>query len=123
MLPGRKPAALPPADSASLCPPGVYCCGPSPVKAIKEGELKLKYDVRFVFAEVNADVAYLMLQSDMSRKRTTYPTVVGKSISTKSVGRDSKEDITHHYKYREGSACRAREPRSERAGTGGGDSH
>lgn len=82
---------------------GVYCCGPSPVKAIKEGDLKLKYDIRFVFAEVNADVAYLMLQSDMSRKKTVYSTVVGKNISTKSVGRDSKEDITHNYKYPEDS--------------------
>ncbi|XP_042318466.1 protein-glutamine gamma-glutamyltransferase 2 isoform X2 [Sceloporus undulatus] len=82
---------------------GVYCCGPSPVKAVKEGDLQLKYDVRFVFAEVNADVAYLMLQSDMSRRKTTYATVVGKNISTKSVGRDTKEDITHHYKYQEDS--------------------
>ncbi|KAH0619337.1 hypothetical protein JD844_019373 [Phrynosoma platyrhinos] len=79
----------------------VYCCGPSPVKAVKEGDLQLKYDVRFVFAEVNADVAYLMLQKDLSRRRTTYATVVGKNISTKSVGRDTKEDITHHYKYQE----------------------
>ncbi|XP_034978245.1 protein-glutamine gamma-glutamyltransferase 2 [Zootoca vivipara] len=82
---------------------GVYCCGPTPVRAVKEGDLKLKYDVKFVFAEVNADVAYLMLQSDMSRKRTTYSTLVGKHISTKSVGRDAKEDITHNYKYPEDS--------------------
>nr|XP_008119776.1 PREDICTED: protein-glutamine gamma-glutamyltransferase 2 [Anolis carolinensis] len=82
---------------------GVFCCGPTPVKAVKEGDLHLKYDVRFVFAEVNADVAYLMLQKDMSRKKTTITTTVGKNISTKSVGRDSKEDITHHYKYPEDS--------------------
>ncbi|XP_061486749.1 protein-glutamine gamma-glutamyltransferase 2 [Rhineura floridana] len=82
---------------------GVYCCGPCPVKAVKEGDLQLKYDIKFVFAEVNADVAYLMLQSDMSRKKTMYTTVVGKNISTKSVGKDAKEDITHHYKYREDS--------------------
>ncbi|XP_053103672.1 protein-glutamine gamma-glutamyltransferase 2 [Hemicordylus capensis] len=82
---------------------GVYCCGPCPVKAVKEGHLKLKYDVKFVFAEVNADVAYLMLQSDMSRRKTMSSTVVGRNISTKSIGRDAKEDITHHYKYHEGS--------------------
>lgn len=36
--------------------PGVYCCGPAPVNAILQGEANLKYDVAFVFAEVNADV-------------------------------------------------------------------
>ncbi|XP_015272503.1 PREDICTED: protein-glutamine gamma-glutamyltransferase 2 [Gekko japonicus] len=82
---------------------GVYCCGPTPVKAIKEGELKLKYDVPFVFAEVNADVVYWMLQSDSSRKKTVDSTSVGRNISTKSVGRDTREDITHNYKYQEGS--------------------
>ncbi|XP_063003555.1 protein-glutamine gamma-glutamyltransferase 2 [Elgaria multicarinata webbii] len=82
---------------------GVYCCGPTPVKAVKEGDVNLKYDVKFVFAEVNADVAYLVLQSDMSRKKTMSSTFVGKNISTKSVGRDAKEDITHNYKHREGS--------------------
>ncbi|XP_044310848.1 protein-glutamine gamma-glutamyltransferase 2 [Varanus komodoensis] len=82
---------------------GVYCCGPTPVKAVKEGDLALKYDVKFVFAEVNADVAYLKLQSDMSRKRTVHSAAVGRNISTKRVGRDDKEDITHHYKYREDS--------------------
>ncbi|XP_019395051.1 PREDICTED: protein-glutamine gamma-glutamyltransferase 2 [Crocodylus porosus] len=82
---------------------GVYCCGPSPVRAIKEGDLALKYDIPFVFAEVNADLVYWILQSDGSRKKTVHPSIVGKSISTKGVGRDSREDITHHYKYPEGS--------------------
>ncbi|KAK9405033.1 protein-glutamine gamma-glutamyltransferase 2 [Crotalus adamanteus] len=82
---------------------GVYCCGPTPVKAVREGDLDLKYDVKFVFAEVNAEVAFLMLQSDLSRKKTMHPTIVGKKISTKSVGRDTKEDITHTYKHREDS--------------------
>uniref|UniRef100_A0A7M4EL13 Protein-glutamine gamma-glutamyltransferase 2 n=1 Tax=Crocodylus porosus TaxID=8502 RepID=A0A7M4EL13_CROPO len=85
---------------------GVYCCGPSPVRAIKEGDLALKYDIPFVFAEVNADLVYWILQSDGSRKKTVHPSIVGKSISTKGVGRDSREDITHHYKYPEGTACR-----------------
>ncbi|ETE58806.1 Protein-glutamine gamma-glutamyltransferase 2, partial [Ophiophagus hannah] len=65
--------------------------------------MDFKYDVKFVFAEVNADVAFLMLQSDMSRKKTVHPTLVGKKISTKSVGKDTKEDITHTYKHREDS--------------------
>ncbi|CAB1457839.1 unnamed protein product [Pleuronectes platessa] len=52
---------------------GVYCCGPTPVRAIKEGELTFN------------------LYSS------------GKNISTKSVGSDAREDITHLYKYPEGS--------------------
>ncbi|KAJ7332269.1 hypothetical protein JRQ81_014449 [Phrynocephalus forsythii] len=82
---------------------GVFCCGPTPVKAVKEGELHLKYDARFVFAEVNADVAYLILQSDMTRRKTLHPSIIGKNITTKSVGRDTQEDITHNYKYQEDS--------------------
>ncbi|NWQ82868.1 TGM2 glutamyltransferase, partial [Columbina picui] len=35
--------------------------------------------------------------------KSTHSSVVGKNISTKSVGRDSREDITHTYKYPEGS--------------------
>ncbi|XP_010567674.1 PREDICTED: protein-glutamine gamma-glutamyltransferase 2 isoform X3 [Haliaeetus leucocephalus] len=82
---------------------GVFCCGPAPVKAIKEGDLQLKYDIPFVFAEVNADVVYWVVQRDGSRKKSTHSSVVGKNISTKTVGKDSREDITHTYKYPEGS--------------------
>ncbi|XP_065610599.1 protein-glutamine gamma-glutamyltransferase 2 [Cyrtonyx montezumae] len=82
---------------------GVYCCGPAPVKAIKEGELQVQYDSPFVFAEVNADVVYWIVQSDGEQRKSTHSSVVGKNISTKSVGRDSREDITHTYKYPEGS--------------------
>ncbi|NXN71064.1 TGM2 glutamyltransferase, partial [Himantopus himantopus] len=82
---------------------GVFCCGPAPVRAIKEGDLQLKYDIPFVFAEVNADVVYWVVQHDGTQKKSTHSSVVGKNISTKSVGRDSREDITHTYKYPEGS--------------------
>ncbi|CAH2292171.1 -glutamine gamma-glutamyltransferase 2 [Pelobates cultripes] len=82
---------------------GVYCCGPAPVIAIKEGDLNVKYDVRFIFAEVNADVIYFVEQKDGSVKQTRYTDTVGQSISTKAVGRDNREDITHNYKYPEGS--------------------
>ncbi|KAJ1124071.1 hypothetical protein NDU88_002534 [Pleurodeles waltl] len=82
---------------------GVYCCGPAPVKAIKEGELALLYDVPFIFAEVNADVVYYVQQKDGSTKKTVHTSQVGQNISTKSVGRDVREDITHTYKYPEGS--------------------
>ncbi|NXT94783.1 TGM2 glutamyltransferase, partial [Anhinga rufa] len=82
---------------------GVFCCGPAPVRAIKEGDLQLKYDIPFIFAEVNADVVYWVVQRDGSQKKTVHSSVVGKNISTKSVGSDRREDITHTYKYPEGS--------------------
>ncbi|XP_061113163.1 protein-glutamine gamma-glutamyltransferase 2-like [Conger conger] len=83
---------------------GVFCCGPVPLKAIKEGELTLKYDAPFVFAEVNADVVkYVKLEDGQEFKFDGSTTRVGQCISTKSVGHDSREDITDLYKYPEGS--------------------
>ncbi|KAM8920215.1 protein-glutamine gamma-glutamyltransferase 2 [Lycaon pictus] len=83
---------------------GTYCCGPVPVRAIKEGDLSTKYDAAFVFAEVNADVVNWIQQDDGSLcKSTNNSQTVGMKISTKSVGRDEREDITHNYKYPEGS--------------------
>lgn len=83
---------------------GIYCCGPAPVKAIKEGDMLLKYDIPFIFAEVNADVVYWVVQDDGMQKKSIRSSDVGKYISTKSVGRDSREDITHTYKYPEGTS-------------------
>lgn len=83
-------------------PLGVYCCGPIPVRAIKEGELTFKYDAPFVFAEVNADVLTFMERKDGSTSKVTTTAVVGQKISTKRVGSDAREDITHLYKYPEG---------------------
>uniref|UniRef100_A0A8D0P5I5 Protein-glutamine gamma-glutamyltransferase 2 n=1 Tax=Sus scrofa TaxID=9823 RepID=A0A8D0P5I5_PIG len=83
---------------------GTYCCGPVPVRAIKEGDLSTKYDAPFVFAEVNADVVDWIRRDDGSvYKSINRSLVVGLKISTKSVGRDEREDITHTYKYPEGS--------------------
>ena len=41
----------------------MYCCGPAPVNAILQGEANLKYDVPFVFAEVNADIVKWMVSA------------------------------------------------------------
>ncbi|XP_051955704.1 protein-glutamine gamma-glutamyltransferase 2-like [Xyrauchen texanus] len=83
---------------------GAFCCGPAPVRAIKEGELTFKYDVPYLFAEVNADVVeYIKLRDGRVFKMGGSTTAVGKFISTKAVGRDEIEDITHNYKYPEGS--------------------
>ncbi|XP_041941056.1 protein-glutamine gamma-glutamyltransferase 2 [Alosa sapidissima] len=81
----------------------VFCCGPVPLKAIKEGQLNMKYDAPFVFAEVNADVKTFMKRPDGTTKEVISSAFVGQHISTKSVGSDQREDITHLYKYPEGS--------------------
>uniref|UniRef100_A0A8C1WNL4 Protein-glutamine gamma-glutamyltransferase 2 n=1 Tax=Cyprinus carpio TaxID=7962 RepID=A0A8C1WNL4_CYPCA len=82
---------------------GVFCCGPVPLRAIKEGELTFKYDAPFVFAEVNADLVHILKYNDGSTRKIVNEQKVGQKISTKSVGRDAREDITHLYKYPEGS--------------------
>lgn len=44
--------------------PGVYCCGPAPVAAILLGDADVqKYDVPFVFSEVNADIVKWMVSA------------------------------------------------------------
>ncbi|XP_019853850.1 PREDICTED: protein-glutamine gamma-glutamyltransferase K-like isoform X4 [Amphimedon queenslandica] len=87
--------------------------GPASIQAIKDGK-DLKYDNEFVIAEVNADIKYHVEKSDGSFAVVSrHETKVGKHISTKAVGRNSREDVTSHYKYPEGSA-------SERAALMGG---
>ncbi|KAF7660044.1 hypothetical protein LDENG_00289310 [Lucifuga dentata] len=83
---------------------GVFCCGPCPVKAIKEGNLGVKYDAPFVFAEVNADIIHWVVQRDGQRRQMRVDqNSVGRNISTKSVYGDYREDVTLHYKHPEGS--------------------
>ncbi|XP_035513294.1 protein-glutamine gamma-glutamyltransferase 2-like [Morone saxatilis] len=83
---------------------GVFCCGPAPLRAIKEGELTKKYDAPFIFAEVNADVVDMVRLSN--GKFVTFggsTKSVGRFISTKAVGSNNRHDITHQYKYPEGT--------------------
>lgn len=47
---------------------GYYQCGPMPLKAIKEGNVRLPYDGEFIFAEVNADRLYFKAQRDGTTK-------------------------------------------------------
>ncbi|XP_061527413.1 protein-glutamine gamma-glutamyltransferase 2-like [Phycodurus eques] len=83
---------------------GVYCCGPAALRAIKEGELTKKYDAPFIFAEVNADVVDLVRLSNGKFVKFSGSTKsVGRFISTGAVGSDERHDITHEYKYPEGS--------------------
>lgn len=84
---------------------GIFSCGPASVKAIRMGELARPYDGTFVFAEVNADQAYWRYDSPQKplkllRKCTDK---IGQFISTKAVGAWKREDVTHEYKFEEGT--------------------
>ncbi|XP_036144168.1 annulin-like [Monomorium pharaonis] len=76
---------------------GVYRCRPASVAAVKKGEVLRPYDNAFLFAEVvywryNGPTQPLKLvRKDMYG--------IGQLISTKAVGRWTREDITHTYKY------------------------
>ncbi|XP_040293045.1 protein-glutamine gamma-glutamyltransferase 6-like isoform X2 [Bufo bufo] len=85
---------------------GIYRLGPTSVKAVKEGDIKLKYDCIFVFSEVNADrISWLYNDEEGSYERVeTNISSIGKFTSTKAVGTNDRIDITSHYKYDEGTA-------------------
>ena len=64
----------------------------------------MHFDNEFVISEVNADIKYHFEKSDGSfQVMESDLRRVGKHISTKAVGHMSREDITGHYKYPEGS--------------------
>ncbi|XP_071417458.1 protein-glutamine gamma-glutamyltransferase 4 [Pithys albifrons albifrons] len=86
---------------------GVFQCGPCPVKAVREGDVYLPFDAKFVYAEVNADRVYWIVKKvngkDKFIRVGTETQDIGRNISTKAVGQNRREDITLEYKYREGS--------------------
>ncbi|XP_004687926.1 PREDICTED: protein-glutamine gamma-glutamyltransferase 5 isoform X2 [Condylura cristata] len=82
---------------------GLYCCGPASVKAIKEGEVNLKYDTPFAFSMVNADCMSWLVYGGKEQKLYRDTNSVGNFISTKSIQSDERDDITESYKYGEGS--------------------
>ncbi|KAM6169268.1 protein-glutamine gamma-glutamyltransferase 4-like [Rhynchocyon petersi] len=88
---------------------GVYCCGPSPVIAIRKGDIFIGYDTKFIFSEVNADQitwAVKMVNGKKELKKIAVKTRnVGKRISTKAVGQDCRRDITNEYKFPEVMEC------------------
>lgn len=87
---------------------GLFQCGPCPVKAVREGDVYLPYDSKFVYAEVNADRVYWIVKKvngkDKYFKVGTETQSIGKNISTKAVGQNRREDITREYKYPEGNS-------------------
>ncbi|XP_050763223.1 protein 4.2-like isoform X2 [Gymnogyps californianus] len=83
---------------------GPSFCGPAPVQAIKEGDTEVDYDVCYFFAAINAKCHVWIQKADDTLKPALGGTkYTGNNISTKSVGSERCEDITHNYKYPEGS--------------------
>ncbi|XP_061320474.1 protein-glutamine gamma-glutamyltransferase 4 [Pezoporus flaviventris] len=86
---------------------GIFQCGPCPLKAIREGDVYLPFDSKFVYAEVNADKVYWVVKKvngkDKYIRINTETRGIGMNISTKAVGQDKREDITWQYKFPEGS--------------------
>ncbi|NWV67521.1 TGM4 glutamyltransferase, partial [Malurus elegans] len=86
---------------------GRFQCGPCPVKAVREGEVYLPYDSKFVYAEVNADRVFWIVKRVNGKEKYykvgTETQGIGNNISTKAVGQNRRQDITWEYKYPEGS--------------------
>ncbi|XP_052507146.1 protein-glutamine gamma-glutamyltransferase E [Budorcas taxicolor] len=84
---------------------GVFQCGPASVIAVREGDVDWDFDMPFIFAEVNADrITWIYESSGALKKNSTDTHSVGKYISTKAVGSNSRVDVTEKYKYPEGSS-------------------
>ncbi|KAG7524998.1 protein-glutamine gamma-glutamyltransferase K-like [Solea senegalensis] len=83
---------------------GTFRCGPASVNGIRSGQVYLKHDTPFVFAEVNSDKIYWQRNLDGTYSQVhVEKKAVGHCISTKAVGSDERADITHLYKHQEGS--------------------
>lgn len=82
----------------------LYCSGPVPVRAIKEGHVELNYNTSLIFSKIYTDTIVLVRDSK-GHFREAYSKIrhVGDGISTKSVGIDVQDDITLDYKYPKGS--------------------
>lgn len=97
--PGSHPLLLPPS--------GGFRTGPSPLTAIRQGLIQMKYDTTFVFTEVNGDKFIWLVKQNQEREKNILIAVetasIGKKISTKMVGENRREDITLQYKFPEGS--------------------
>ncbi|XP_077385943.1 transglutaminase 5, like [Festucalex cinctus] len=77
---------------------GVFCCGPAPVKAVKERRIDLFYDIPFVYAEVNADVHTCVVSQGRVVSRSVDRERVGPLICTKAIGCPRLHNVTGDYK-------------------------
>ncbi|XP_077459899.1 transglutaminase 5, like isoform X2 [Stigmatopora argus] len=92
---------------------GVFCCGPAPVRAIKERRVHLPYDVSFVYAEVNADVYTAVVSGGRVVSRSVDTQRVGPVICTKEIGFPRIHDVTADYKNVKSQYCSLSSSRSD----------
>ncbi|CAL8340391.1 unnamed protein product [Merluccius merluccius] len=78
---------------------GVFCCGPAPVRALRDRRIELRYDVPFVFAEVSAGVRTMVLRGGKVVCCSRDDSRVGSLICTKAVGYPRVSNITADYKH------------------------
>lgn len=81
----------------------LFRCGPASLRAVRDAEIHKPYDAGYVFAQVNADKVLWMYSGEIQPlKLIGRDTMsIGQSISTKSIGKMDREDITNIYKYPE----------------------
>uniref|UniRef100_A0A8C9S6M1 protein-glutamine gamma-glutamyltransferase n=1 Tax=Scleropages formosus TaxID=113540 RepID=A0A8C9S6M1_SCLFO len=77
---------------------GIFCCGPCPVKAIREKRVDLFYDVPFVYAEVNASVYTAIVKNNQVVHQSLDANRVGSLVCTKGVNSYLAQDLTAYYK-------------------------
>ncbi|XP_038553295.1 transglutaminase 5, like isoform X3 [Micropterus salmoides] len=78
---------------------GEFCCGPAPVKAIKDRRIDMPYDIPFVYAEVNADVLSIIVSKGRVISYSKDTEKVGSLILTKAIGFPIHQNITGDYKH------------------------
>nr|XP_039264838.1 protein-glutamine gamma-glutamyltransferase K-like [Styela clava] len=82
-------------------------CGPMSINAIKQGLIFMDYDGPFIYAEVNGSKRHWLktIVSGKTKYEELYSEhgIIGKRMSTKQVGSDVREDVTHQYKFDEGT--------------------
>lgn len=77
---------------------GVFCCGPCPVRAIRQRHLKARFDAPFVYASVDADIVQKIVSDGRVVGKTVDTHSVGSFICTKSMHSDVAENLTLAYK-------------------------
>ncbi|XP_066587609.1 annulin isoform X2 [Prorops nasuta] len=82
-----------------------YRCGPASIAAVKKAQVLRPYDSAFLYAEVNADKVFWRYNGPTQPLKLLRKDIhgIGQFISTKAVGKWTREDVTHSYKYPEKS--------------------
>jgi transglutaminase 1 len=71
-----------------------YACGPCPVQAIKEGNLHIPYDGKFIFAEVNGDrCTWIQNARGRFNLHRLDSGSIGTSVVTKGVGKRNNDGV------------------------------